>query len=118
MSFPYEKEEWLIKMNKMYDDDMKPARMFLQNNAEQELEQPAILDFDNILTFKHFSKAEEGGRELVRLNPDYFNTALPGYIPQTLVVSWSWGDSKPSQYFREQLEKNLDFNALQQLIDK
>ncbi len=111
-------EDWIIKLQKMYDDDMKPARMFLENNSEQQLEQPAILDYDNLLTFKYFSTPDNGGRELVRLNPDYFNTTLPRYIPQTLVVYWSWNKGKPEEYFREQLEKNLDFNALQQMIDK
>ena len=64
-------------------------------------------------------KSEAGGRRLVRLNPDYFNNTLPLYVPQFLIVYWRWkkGDT-PSEYFKEQLEKNLDFNALQKMIDK
>ena len=113
-----QKEEWLIKLNKSYEEDMKPAHALLDNGAAQELEQPAILDFENLLTFKHFSTAEQGGRELVRLNPDYFNTALPKYIPQLLVVYWSWDKNKPGVYFSEQIEKHFDFNALKEMIDK
>lgn len=113
-----QKEEWLITLNKSYEEDMKPAHAFLDNGSPQELEHPAILDFDNLLTFKHFSTADLGGRELVRLNPDYFNTALPKYIPQILVVYWSWDKGKPGEYFRDQIETHFDFNALKNLLDK
>ena len=113
-----QKEEWLTKLSKSYEEDMKPAHAILDNGTAQELEQPALLDFTNLLTFKHFSTAEEGGRELVRLNPDYFNTALPKYIPQILVVYWSWDKNKPGIYFNEQIEKHFDFNALKNMLDK
>jgi hypothetical protein len=113
-----QKEEWLIKLSKNYEEDMKPAHTMLDNGNPQELEQPAILDFENLLMFKHFSTSEQGGRELVRLNPDYFNTSLPKYIPQLLVVYWSWDKNKPGMYFNEQIEKHFDFNALQNMLDK
>ncbi len=113
-----QKEEWLIKLSKNFEEDMKPAHAILDNGTAQELEQPAILDFEDLLTFKHFSTAEQGGRELVRLNPDYFNTALPKYIPQLLVVYWSWDKNKPGVFFKEQIEKNFDFNALKNMLDK
>ena len=113
-----QKEEWLIKFTRLYDEDMKPAHTLLDNGAAQDLEKPALLDFTNLLTFKHFSTAEEGGRELVSLNPDYFNTALPKYIPQILVVYWSWDKNKPGIYFNGQIEKHFDFNALKNMLDK
>ena len=113
-----QKEEWLIKINKSYEEDMRPAHTLLDNGSPQELEQPAILDFENLLTFRHFSAEDQGGRELVRLNPDYFNTALPKYVPQILVVYWSWDKGKPGENFKEQIEKHFDFNALQQMLDK
>ena len=113
-----QKEEWLLMLSKNYEKDMKPAHTLLDNGSPQELEQPAILDFDNLLTFQHFSTPDQGGRELVRLNPDYFNTALPKYIPQLLVVYWSWDKNKPGIYFNEQIEKHFDFNALKEMIDK
>ncbi len=56
---------------------------------------------------------------LVRLNPDYFNKKLPVYVPQFLIVYWRWRNKEtPSEYFKDQLQANLDFNALKQMIDK
>ncbi len=113
-----QKEEWLAKLSKNFEEDMKPAHALLDNGVAEELEQPAILDFENLLTFKHFITAEQGGRELVRLNPDYFNTVLPKYIPQLLVVYWSWNNDKPGIYFSEQIEKHFNFNSIKEMIDK
>ena len=112
------KEVNIARMKKSYEDELKPARDFLADSLKINLEQSAILDFDNLLTFKEFITEEKGGRELVRLNPDYFNMTLPKYIPQLLIVHWSWNDEKPTNYWREQVEKNFDFKALQEMIDK
>lgn len=108
---------------------MKPARDLLANSPEQELEQPAILDFNNLLFFKKFSTYEEsrgqsvlhsgeGGRLLVRLNPDYFDSKLPRYVPQFLIVYWRWYKDKPGENFKNQLEANFNFGALKEMIDK
>jgi hypothetical protein len=54
----------------------------------------------------------------VRSNPEYFNITLPKYIPQLLIVYWSWDDKKPSNQWRTQIEKDFNFNALKEMIDK
>ena len=97
---------------------MKPARDLLADSLKPELQQPAILDFDNLLTFKEFTTEEKGGQQLVRINPDYFNMTLPRYVPQFLIVYWSWDDTKPTNYWSTQVEKNFNFNALKEMIDK
>jgi hypothetical protein len=112
------KEATIAQTIKSYEADMKPARDLLADSLKTDLEQPAILDFNNLLTFKEFSTEDKGGRQLVRLNPDYFNMALPRYVPQLLIVYWSWDDTKPTNYWRTRIEKNFDFNALKEMIDK
>lgn len=112
-------EETLNKLKKMFEDEMKPARELLGSITEEEGEQPAIVDGDYVEGFKKFLTDEAGGRMLVRLNPDYFKTNLPTYFPQFLIVYWRWKNGEtPSEYFKDQLQKNLDFNALKQMIDK
>ena len=112
------KEAKIARMKKTYEDDMKPARDLLADSLKADLEQPAILDFDNVLTFKEFTTEEKGGQQLVRINPDYFNMTLPRYVPQFLIVYWSWDDAKPANIWRAQVEKNFNFNALKEMIDK
>jgi hypothetical protein len=112
------KENTIAKLQKMHDDDMNPARYLLADSLNPELAEPAILDFNNLLEFKEFSTLEKGGRELVRLNPDYFDITLPKYVPQFLIVYWRWNKNKPAENFKDQLEANFNFNALKEMIDK
>ncbi len=113
-----QKEADIAQMKKRYEEEMKPAQDQLADSLKADLEQPAILDFDNLLTFKEFSTEEKGGRQLVRLNPDYFDMTLPKYVPQLFIVHWSWNDAKPGNYWRAQVEKDFNFNALKEMIDK
>ena len=111
-------ETWIVNMKKQFEEDMKPARMLLADSLKPEMGQPAILDFDNLLEFKEFSTEAKGGRQLVRLNPDYFDMSLPKYVPQLLIVHWSWDDKKPANEWRTRTEKNFDFDALKTMIDR
>jgi len=90
----------------------------LSKASEQDLAQASILDFDNFLTFKEFTTEEKGGRQLVRLNPDYFDAKLPKYVPQFLIVYWRWDAGKPGINFKNQLENNFNFDALKAMIDQ
>ena len=76
-----QKEAWINDTKKRYEEDMNPARDLLANSPEQELEQPAFLDFDNLLEFKDFSTEEKGGRQLVSLNPNYLLCIGAGTMP-------------------------------------
>ena len=112
------KEATIAQTIKSFEDDMKPARDLLADSLKQELGQPAILDFDNLLEFKEFSTEEKGGRQLVRLNPGYFDMTLPRYVAQLLIVYWSWDKGKAEENFKNQIEANFNFNALKEMIDK
>ena len=110
--------EQIANMKKQYKENMRPARVLLADSLKSEMGQPDILDFDNLLEFKEFSTEEKGGRQLVRLNPDYFNMTLPKYVPQILIVHWSRDDRRPANEWRTRTEKNFDFNALKEMLDK
>lgn len=112
------KENTIAKLQKMHDDDMNPARNLLADSLKSELAEPAILDFNNLLEFEEFSTLEKGGRELVRLNPEYFDSKLPKYVPQFLIVYWRWDKNKPAENFKDQLEANFNFTTLKEMIDK
>ena len=113
---PEEKEKMSDGFKKTFENQIKPAQDYLAAHSEEDLALPAIvMDAGG---FKKFYTIEEGGFEAVRLNPDYFNDALPRYVPQFLVVYWGWDEAAPGKKFHEQIEKHFDFNALKQLIDK
>lgn len=116
VTFSQQKEKWIANMKNDYEENMKPANLFLSNSTAQELQQPAILDHNNRLEFKQFVTEEKGGM-LVRLNPDYFDTRLPKYMPQFLIVYWEWNIGLTQNYWRTQIEKNFDFDALKAMLD-
>lgn len=97
---------------------MRPVQDLLTKSTDEELEQPAILDGVNISGFKGFSSDAKGGQQLVRLNPDYFDNRLPGYVPQFLIVYWRWDKGRAEENFKNQLEANFNFAALKEMIDK
>ncbi len=112
------KEEDFKNISKLYADLMKPTQDLLASMTEEEAQMPAIVKGDYVGKFERFFTEAEGGQMLVRLNPDYFNTKLPGYVPQFLVVYWRWQKNKLSENFHEELEKHFDFAALQAMLDK
>lgn len=65
-----------------------------------------------------FTTGEEDGSLLVTENPAYIRKDLPKYIPQFIVLYWSWGDNANSKYFRKMLEANFPIEKLQVMIDK
>ncbi|MEO8404572.1 MAG: hypothetical protein ABI480_08260 [Chitinophagaceae bacterium] len=112
------KEEWLAKTKKDYEDAMKPVHDILTNSAEQDLIQPAIIDDIDFQKFTGFSTEATGGRQLVSLNPGYFDSKLAKYIPQFFIVYWRWNKGRAQENFKSQLEANFDFNALKAMLDK
>ncbi len=112
------KEAQIAWIKKDYEDRMKPVQDLLANSTAQELGQPAIVDDIDFLRFREFSTEAKGGRQVVSLNPGYFDSKLPKYVPQFLIVYWRWEKNKASENFKDQLEANFNFNALKEMIDK
>lgn len=65
-----------------------------------------------------FATGEDGGKMLITDNPSYIRKDLPKYIPQFMVVFWSWNDDGQGNYYRKMLEANFPIEKLQAMIDK
>lgn len=112
------KEKWMAETRKRYETQIKQVQELLANSTADELEQPTIVKFLDISSFKGFSTEAQGSQQLVRLNPDYFDSKLPKYVPRFLIVYWRWNKNKPAEDFKNQLEANFNFKALQAMLDK
>lgn len=112
------KEAWIAKTRKGYEDAMQEVRAALADSANQNLGQPAIVNDVDFSKFKGFSTEAGGGRQLVSLNPAYFDSKLPKYVPQFMIVYWRWEKNSASGNFKNRLEANFNFNALKEMIDK
>ena len=101
---------------KYFDDKLKIIDDISKSMGQDELQQAAILDND--VSFKGFSSLEKGGRMVVVINPGYFDTRLPRWASQVIMLYWQWDNSLPSQNFKKELEENFPIDKLKQMIDK
>ena len=112
------KQENIQRGESYFNDRLKPINNELNNESSNELQQPAIVENNFMSYFKNFTKEESGGRMIVILNTSYFNLQLPRYVPQFIVLYWSWYVNASSQNFKTQLEENFPVDKLKAMIDK
>ena len=111
--------ENVAKANKYWDDRIATIDDYIRKTNPETLQQPAVMDRKFAGDFNGtFSTAEKGGRQLVILNTDYFNLKLPNYVPQMMILLWSWDNNAPSQDFKKQFEENFPVEKLKEMIDK
>ncbi len=109
------REEDLQRSAKYYDDRLKIIDDVWKNETNEELQQPAIIE--STINFKGFTTLEKG-RMLVIIDPSYFNTQLPKYVPQIIMLYWQWDNSAPAENFKKQIEENFPIDKLKAMIDK
>lgn len=104
---------------KIYNDGVKPVNEYLDTATAETLAQPAILGKNGIVFKGYFAKQGEPGIKLISFTPKYFNTALPRYMPQFIVLYWRWSTREPSSFkFAKEMEENFPVEKLKALIDK
>ncbi|MEW5975605.1 MAG: hypothetical protein AB1898_07345 [Acidobacteriota bacterium] len=65
-----------------------------------------------------FVTEAENGTLLITENPAYFRKDLPKYVPQTLVLSWSWNDWESQRNINKIVEESFPVERLQAMIDR
>jgi hypothetical protein len=112
------KEETIARTEKYYSERIKPINDALNIGDKDELQKPAIVDKNYYSFFKTFTTEEKGGRVMVFINNDYFDLRLPRYVPQLIVLYWSWDKNGAALNFNKALEENFPLNKLKEMIDK
>jgi hypothetical protein len=115
---PVRKAEAQRRLQASYERDLQPARTRLKTLSVQEGGEPAILGPGGVVLFKDFASEQKGGQALVFLDPHYFDPRQPPYVPQFVVLYWSWDNNVPAQNFRAELERNIDLDAIAALLDR
>jgi len=95
-----------------------------QSRAANLLDSPAIVRIlDNMDTPIFTTGAEDGGM-LVTENPAYIRKDLPKYVPQFIVLHWSFISDFPllggaqGDYYNKIMKANFPIEKLQAMIDK
>ena len=104
---------------KYYDEEIKYIDDYFASASAETLEQPAIIDPKyNELKFRGTFGNDSNGTRLVAVGAKYFNTDLPRYVPQFMVLYWRWTRDPVSLRFKEQFEKNFPLEKLKAMIDQ
>ena len=113
------KDENIQRTTNYFDGLIKSIDDAWKSLSENELNEPAVVDaINSVFSFKGFTTQEKGGRMIVFVNNEYFNTKLPGYVPQLIVLYWQWDKNTPAQYFKKQLEENFSVDKLKAMLEK
>lgn len=112
--------KWRDEQIKRYEAELKKSR------EANLLDSPAIVLEPNTVRndVPIFTTEMEDGKMLVTENAAYIRKDLPKYVPQFLVLVWSWDDGLPEYggtaglYFKKMFEANFPIEKLQAMIDK
>jgi hypothetical protein len=116
-----QKDETVKNISKQKEEVITLYKNELEKNrAANLLDSPAIVRIlDNMYpNVPIFTTRAEDGSMLVTENPAYIRKDLPKYVPQFMVLYWSWSNDANSKYFRQMMETNFPIEKLQAMIDK
>ena len=115
---PKIKADGLAYSNKYWGNKFKTMDDYIaQYNSS--LQNPAIMETRYASDFKgNFSTLEKGGQLVVTIDPTYFNTHLPAYAPQMIVMYWRADKNPASLDFKTAFETNFPVEKLSAMLDK
>jgi len=105
------------KISGEYDKKIKVIDDYLSTHSEHEMEQPAATELFGDFPGYFGANGRKQVLYPVRVDPAYFKSNLPRYIPQFIVVEWNSERDVAAQQFRKQFENNFSFSKLKAMID-
>jgi len=116
---PQLKDQFRAKVEKYWDDQLRPVIDYLNNHSEEELKEPAILEkTSTIIGFSGRFGKESDGVKVIAFSTAYWNKDLPRYAAQFMVLYWMWDGYMLATPIRQQFEDNFPVEKLRALIDK
>jgi hypothetical protein len=121
------RDETVSKMIKLKKDGINRYEKELEKaKADNLLDAPAeiVSPFTTTENTPIFATGPQGGKMLVTAKPAYIRKDLPKYVPQFMVMYWTWTSDFPMYggeqgvHYRKMLEANFPIEKLQAMIDK
>jgi hypothetical protein len=104
------------KQNLFWDKELKIIDDYLNNTDQATLNQQAIVTNWRIFKGGFPTLQQKGAHKLVYVDPGYFNSKLPSYAPQFMLICWPWNNNAPGRHFKEQFEQNFKVEPLKAMI--
>lgn len=110
---------YISKSDQYFEKKIVLINNYISSHSESELQQAVEAtvpgDFDG--SFEPKSK-KVVPTQFARINPAYFKKELPRYIPQFIVLYWTWGNYTSSLEIKKSLEEKFPVHRLKALLDK
>lgn len=92
---------------------------YLSTAGEETLNEPAVVNPLNAISFKgQWADEENGGSRVVVFSTSYWNKDLPRWAPQFMILFWRYEESPILMSVKNQFEENFPLDKLKALIDK
>lgn len=116
-----QRDERVKVLEKNKEDILNHYRYELEQTTKDGLlEAPAIVRVFHSpdARLPIFYTESEGGHMLVTENPAYIKKDLPKYVPQFMILHWSWTSNPPETNLGKLVEENFPIEKLQAMIDQ
>ena len=100
-----------------FEKKIKIIDDYLSSHADQDMQQPVVTS--SLGDFPGYFGADKNKRAStpVIVDPSYFKSSLPKYVPQFMVIEWNSEPDAPGSEFRKQFENNFAVGSLTAMID-
>lgn len=112
------REDMMKRIESSKSRDLQVIADITAQYTEKDLQQQAVINrHKNFLTYRRFADpTSKDATWLVTIDKSYFDTTLPSYAPQFMVLYWRWNDVPPGLYFKKQFETNFPVGKLKAML--
>ncbi|MFL5773214.1 MAG: hypothetical protein ACJ75F_08655, partial [Flavisolibacter sp.] len=113
------KEKYKASTKKYYEDQIKIIDDYFASASEATLNKKAIIHpGTNCLSFRGiFGDDNSNGVTLIAFSSRYFDPTLPRYVPQFMILHWTWTYEQVSTKIKKEFEQNFPLEKLKALVD-
>ena len=106
------------KSNNYYDEKIKIIDQYLSTHSEGEMQEPVTTTNVGDFTGRFGADGKKTVYKLVRVDPSYFDSHLPRYLPQLIILYWRCDKNTAAKEFIKQFEEKFPVEKLKAMIDK
>jgi tetratricopeptide (TPR) repeat protein len=105
------------KLADQFEKKIKIIDGYLSSHSDQDMQQPVVTSL--LGDFPGYFGADKNERASapIIVDPSYFKSGLPKYVPQFMVIEWNSEPDAPGSAFRKQFENNFAAGKLTAMID-
>lgn len=105
------------KLQEGLDKKIQLIDQYISSHSDEEMRQPVITTSFGDFPGYFGNDGKQTAVTPVRIDPTYFKSTLPRYVPQFMVMEWNAETDAPGEHFRKLFEEGFPVEKLQALLD-